>query len=302
MAKTKRSSTRWRSPAKRASARSKRSAKKPRAVAKKKTGARAIWKGVVSCASFTLPVKLYSAVQDKSIHFRLLDAKTKQPVKQHMVDADSGKVVEDDRVQRALQVSSKRMVVVEDQEVEKTEPRDSRDIDVGRFVAPEKISHEWFERPYWLGPDGDAKKYFALVEALRDENKEGFARWVMRKKDYAGALRVQGDHLMLVTMRRTNEVIAASELNPPGGREPDKREVEMAHKLVESMEGALDMKQFRDTYRDRVLELVKAKAAGKVLRFPRAKAKPTADKSLEAVLRKSLESAGKGRGKRRASA
>src|SRR5215213_1206076 len=181
------------------------------------------------------------------------------------------------------------MVIVEREELEKTEPKESRDIDITRFLAPEKITHHWFERPYCLGPDGDSKKYFALVEALRKHNKEGFARWVMRKKEYAGALRVEGDHLMLITLRHNAEVIPASQLQPPGGREPDKRELEMAHKLVESMEGELDMSQFKDEYRERVLELVEAKAKGKVIRFPRERTKPTKDDSLEAVLRKSLE-------------
>lgn len=252
-----------------------------------------MWKGKIKVGSFTLPVKLYSAVVDKSIHFRLLDAKTRLPVKQHMVQPDSGKVVDGDHVQKALQVSKRKMVVIEPEELEKVEPKESRDIDVDRFLATDKITHQWFERPYWLGPDGDeaTKKYFALVEAMRGEEKEGFARWVMRKKEYAGALRVEGDHLMLITLRHAAEVIPVSALEAPGGRAPDKREVEMAHKLVASMEGPLDMTQFKDTYRERVLELVEAKAKGRVIRFPKHRAKPTEDKSLEAMLRKSLEGA-----------
>lgn len=278
---------RWRSPAKRTTSARKRSARKRGA-----SGARAIWKGIVSFGSFTLPVKLYSAAQDKSIHFRLLDAKTKQPVKQHMVDADSGAVVENEHTHKALPVSRRKMVVLEEAELEKVAPKDSRDVDVSRFVPSDAISHEWFERPYWLGPDGDdAKKYFALVQAMQNEARDGFARWTMRKREYAGALRVERGYLMLLTLRTTNQVIAASQLTPPGGREPDKREVEMAHKLVESMEGDLDMTQFRDTYRDRVLELVEAKAKGKVIRFPRERRVAAKDTNLESLLKKSLATA-----------
>jgi DNA end-binding protein Ku len=255
-----------------------------------------MWKGTIAFGSFTLPVKLYSAAQDKSIHFRLLDARTKQPVRQHMIEADSGKVIESEDVQKALQVSKTKMVVVEPQEIERIEPKDSRDIDIDRFVGTNTITHQWFERPYWLGPDGEdaTKKYFALVEAMKQQDREGFARWVMRKKEYAGALRVEGDYLALITLRHTKEVIPASQLTAPGGREPEKREVAMAHKLVESMEGPLDMSEFKDTYRERVLELVEAKAKGKVIRFPKHRTKPTEDKSLESVLRRSLEQAGAG--------
>lgn len=292
---TRRNSPRWRSPAKRKAAAAKRGRKS--SAKKGRTGARAIWKGEITFGSFTLPVKLYSAVQDKSIHFRLLDARTKQPVTQRMVTPDAGKVVETPEVHKALQVSKTKMVIVEEEELEKVQPKESRDIDVDRFVGIDKITHQWFERPYWLGPDGEdaGKKYFALVEALRGQEKEGFARWVMRKKEYSGALRVEGEHLMLITLRPSAEVISASQLKAPGGREPDKREVMMAHKLVESMEGPLDMSEFKDTYRERVLGLVEAKAKGKVIRFPKSRVKPTEDKSLESVLRRSLESAGAGR-------
>ncbi|HMC56995.1 MAG TPA: Ku protein [Gemmatimonadaceae bacterium] len=261
-----------------------------------------MWKGVIAFGSLSLPVKLYSAVQDKSIRFRLLDARTKLPVTQRMIEPDSGKVVDSDDVQKALQVSKTKMVVVEPEEIAKIEPKESRDIDVDRFVGTDVITHQWFERPYWLGPDGEdaTKKYFALVDAMRAQEKEGFARWVMRKKEYIGALRVEGDYLTLITLRPSAEVIPASQLEAPGGRAPDKREVEMAHKLVESMEGKLDMSEFKDTYRARVLELVEAKARGKVVRFPKQRRRPTEDKSLEAMLRKSLATPSRARGRQSA--
>lgn len=254
-----------------------------------------MWKGTITFGSFALPVKLYSAVQDKKVHFRLLDASTELPVRQHMVDADSGDVVDSAHVRKALQVSARRMVVLEEGELEEAEPADAREIDVGRFVPAGSIAHQWFERPYWLGPDGDASKYFALVRALREEEREGFARWVMRKRSYAGALRVSGDWLMLNTLRFNEQVVEASRLKGPGGREPLAREVEMAHKLIESMEGELDMTQFRDTYREAVHELAQAKAKGKVVKFPRAKSKPASEGSLEALLERSLGGAKRGR-------
>jgi DNA end-binding protein Ku len=117
---------------------------------------------------------------------------------------------------------------------------------------------------------------------------DGFARWVMRKKAYAGVLRVSGDYLMLITLRSSDEVVDASKLSGPAGRAPTEREIAMARTLIESMEGKLDMAEFKDTYRERVLDLVRAKAEGRVIKFPRAKAKPSADTSLESLLRRSI--------------
>jgi DNA end-binding protein Ku len=270
----------------------KRSAKKAKTA---KTGARAIWSGEISFGSVNLPVKLYSAVKDKSIHFRLLDETKREPVKQHMVDAESGDEVPYKEARRAVQVGKNRLVILDEEELEELEPESSREIEVTRFVKPEVITHEWYDRPYYLGPNGDSDRYFALVEALRSEGKEGVARWVMRNKEYVGALRVEGDHLMMVTLRHAGEVIPASALPSPGGREVSKRELEMARQLVETMIEEFDPTAFRDEYRERVLELVDAKAKGKVLRMPKVKEKK-ADTSLAAALERSI-AAGKKRRK-----
>ena len=256
--------------------------------------ARAIWKGTISFGSVALPVKLYSAAQDQSMHFRLLDTRTKKPVEQHMIDPESGEVVESGEIRRAIQVSRNKLVIVEKEELEEIAPEASREIEITRFVPPEKITHQWYERPYWLGPDGDAKKYFAVVEALERQGKEGVARWVMRKKEYVGALRVEQDYLMLITLRHAAEVVPVSRLEAPGGREAGAKEMAMARQLIETMYGEFDIAAFRDEYRDRVMALIEAKAKGKVVRFPKAPRRAK-DQSLEDVLSRSLKGAEKRR-------
>jgi DNA end-binding protein Ku len=250
--------------------------------------ARAIWKGVIRFGDVDVPVKLYSAVQDRGVHFRLLHAKDLQPVRQQMVNPGTGKVVEYDDVHRAFQTEEGDLIMLDEEELATLEPPASRDIEITRFVDPAVVTHQWYDRPYYLGPDDDDDAYFALAAALAKQKKEGIARWVMRKKEYVGALRAEGGHLMLMTLRHAGEVVPASELKAPGGRELDKREVKMATQLVAALEDELDMTAFRDDYRDRVLELVEAKAEGKVIRFPKA-AKKTTEKSLAAMLEQSVK-------------
>jgi DNA end-binding protein Ku len=256
--------------------------------------ARAMWKGVIRFEDVEVPVKLYSAVQDRAVHFRLLHEKDLEPVKQQMVHPDTGKVVEAAEVRRAYQTEDGDLVMLDDEELAELEPEGSRDIEVTRFVDDEAITHQWYDRPYFLGPDDDSESYFALVEALRGKGREGVARWVMRKKEYVGALRAQGDYLMLMTLRRAGEVVPASVLKAPGGRALDKREVNMATQLVSALEDELNLAEFRDEYRDRVLELVEAKAEGKVVKFPDAPKKEEGD-SLEKMLAESLKAAKKRR-------
>jgi len=253
-------------------------------------GARAIWKGRIQFGAVDVPVKLYSAVEDRAVHFRLLDARRQRPVRQRMVDPESGRVVDPEEIRKAFPAGEGDLVILEEEDLAAADPEPSREIEVTRFIPRGEITQEWYDRPYFLGPDDDEPEYFAFCAALRRQEREGVARWTMRGKDYAGALRLEGDYLMLITLRRAGEVVTAAELRPPGGRDLDERELGMAKQLVAAMEDELDFGEFRDEYRSRVLELVEAKAAGKVIEFP-ATPRKEREKSLAAVLKKSLEAA-----------
>ena len=252
--------------------------------------ARAIWKGVLRLGSISVPVKFYAAVQDRTIHLRLLERKRHEPVAQKMVDPSSGQVVPNREIGRAYPTGDRQLVLLEPEELEKLEPAPSREVRLMRFVAPERITHQWYDRPYWLGPDNSREQYCALAEALRLADKVGVARWVMRKQEYVGALRLEQGYLMMITLRHRGEVIPATSLAAPPGRALEPRELAMARQLIGAMEVEdLDLTAFHDQYRERVLELVQAKAAGKVIHFPRAPRRAR-ERSLVALLEKSLSS------------
>ncbi|MGH7481353.1 MAG: Ku protein [Longimicrobiales bacterium] len=255
--------------------------------------ARAIWKGVLRLGDVDVPVKLYSAVEDRSVHFRLLHADDSVPLKQRMVEPD-GDDVPSDAIRRGFEVRSGEYVVLDDDELDRLEPESSRDIELTRFVPAGAIGNAWYDRPYWLGPDGDAGAYFALVAALREDEREGVARWTMRKREYQGSLRPEGEHLMLVTLRHADEVVPASSLPAPGGRALSRKEVAMAERLVEALADDWDPSAFRDEYRDRVLELIEAKSEGKTIPLRRPERKQPTDE-LERALADSLKAVGKRR-------
>jgi DNA end-binding protein Ku len=250
--------------------------------------ARAIWKGELKLNSTKVPVKLYSAVKDQTVRFHILDEKSKTRVKQHMVEPDSGKEVPAEEIQKGFEVEPGTFVILEPEELEKLEPEPSREIEITKFVATKEIPPEYYDRPYYLGPDGDQTAYFALAEALRKKEREGVARWVMRKQPYFGALRAEADHLVLVTLRHTEEVLSAKDLPRPAGRAPEKKELSMAKQLVELLKGEFNPKEFKDEYRERVMEFVEKKARGHKpkLHLVKTKRKTT---SLNTVLAKSIE-------------
>jgi DNA end-binding protein Ku len=282
----------WRAPESRVTSRRKRATKK-RSSKKKAGGARAMWKGRLAFGSVDVPVKLYSGVQDKSIHFRLLDAKHKEPIKQQMIDPETGDVVPHEEIHSAYQTKAGELVMLDDEELEATEPEPSRDIEITRFVNAEDVASSWYDRPYWLGPDGETDKtYFALAKALANQKRQGIARWVMRNKHYVGALKAEGDYLVLITLRHAGEVVPASSLPAPGGRAIEKKELAMAKQLVDTLREDLNIGKYKDEYRERVLELVEAKAKGKVIKFAKAP-KREETTSLASVLQRSLATAKK---------
>ena len=171
--------------------------------------ARVIWKARIRYKMVSVPVKLYSAIEDRKVHFRLLHAKDLVPVTQKMVDPRTREPVPAEMVRRGVESGPGEFVLLEEEQLRALEPQESREIRVSRFIDPDRMSHRWYDRPYYLGPDGDAPAYSILAGALEREEKVGLARWTMRKKSYIGALRVRDGYLMLVTLRYAGEVIAA---------------------------------------------------------------------------------------------
>lgn len=225
--------------------------------------ARAIWKGMIRFDDVRVPVKLYSAVEDRTVHFRLLHRKDRAPVKQAMVNPETDQVVPYDQIRRAFITREGDAVVLDDEDLKALEPEASRDIEILQFVPPEVIEHRWYQRPYYLGPDDGAdESYATLARALEDSGREGLARWVMRKKEYVGALRLEAGYPMLMSLRHAEEVISVEDLEAPDGPSLATRELDMARQLMDMLAGDFEPAAYRDQYRDRVQELIETKARG----------------------------------------
>ncbi|HET9528520.1 MAG TPA: Ku protein [Pyrinomonadaceae bacterium] len=249
--------------------------------------ARAIWKGQLKIGTTKVPVKLYSAVQDRTVRFNILDDRNKMRVKQHMIDPDSGEEVPTEEIQKGYEIEPGRFVILTESDLEALQPPPSRDIEIEEFVDQDEISQQWFERPYYLGPDDGDKDYFALAEALTKQEKEGIAHWVMRNKYYAGVLRSIDDYLYLFTLKDAKEVISANDLAKPTGAAPTQKELAMATQLVEMLRGDFNPADYKDEYRERVEKFIAQKAKGRAPRLQAVKTKRKTE-SLGAALEKSL--------------
>ena len=251
---------------------------------------RAMWKGAIEFAEHKVAVKMYAAVEDRSIRFHLLHKKDLAPVEQHIVRKDTGEEVARADIRKAFALSKHTAVMLEPEDLEKLVPAESRGIQLTRFVAPEVLGDQWYERPYYLGPDGNEASYFALGQALAQTNLIGIARWIMRKKRYVGALTSIDGYLALSTMRRADQVLTFSGIEPSTGMLPRPNELKLAEQLVASIEADFDPGLWKNDYRQRLLKLIEAKARGEKLKPVHIK-KKSPQENLAASLKASIAAA-----------
>lgn len=254
--------------------------------------ARAIWKGVIRFGKIEVPVKLYSAIEDRSVHFRLLHRQDGVPVRQALVNPETDEVVPYEQTGRAYLTEAGDRVLLQSDELEALEPAPSRDIEILEFLPSQAIDHRWYDRPYYLGPDGESGGFFALADALEAMQVEGLARWVMRNKAYVGALQLYCGYPMLMTLHHAEEVIPAEALESPHGPALDPRELDLARQLIAMLEAEFQPQDYEDKFRHRVLEMIEAKARGKKLR-PRAVKRRAQDEDVRHALEASLQRARK---------
>ena len=254
--------------------------------------ARAMWKADLAVGKQSLSIKLYSAAVDRRVHFRLVHAADSVPLRRQLVHPETGDVVAADEARRGVRLDRGYYVVLDREELASLEPEPSRTIEVTALVPRDALDERWFERPYYLAPDGAADGYFALAAALEEAGQLGIAAWTMRGHAYRGALMAVEGALALVTLRSRAEVLARSTLAAPAGEALPARELDLAAQLLQAMTAEFDWSAYRDQHRARVEELVRQKQAGK-LRKPRPfKPHVVRDAGLVEALRASLKKAG----------
>jgi DNA end-binding protein Ku len=256
--------------------------------------ARAIWSGAISFGLVTVPVKLFSATESKTVHFNQFEEGTGERIRYKRVAEGSGEEVDYADIVKGYEIEKGRFVIVTPEELESVEPTKSRTIDIEDFVSLDEIDPVYFDKTYYLAPAPDVgaeKPYALLHEALRSSNKVAVARFVMRTKQYLAAIRPVGDLLALDTMFFPDEVRGEDTVeNAPGDVELSDRELAMAEQLIDSLTSPWEPDRYTDTYRERVLDLIERKAKGEDIVVEEQEATPeVAD--LMAALQASVEEA-----------
>jgi DNA end-binding protein Ku len=228
--------------------------------------ARSIWTGAISFGLVTVPVKLYSATNRKTVRFHQLHGTTGVRIQQKRVDPQTGEEVPYEEIVKGYEIAPDQYVVVTPDELEALDPKKTKTIEIEDFVDLDQIDPIFYDHPYYLAPGpGGAKPYRLLLEAMRETNRVAIAKVVIRSKEQLVALRPMGDVLAMATMLFADEVVDADGIDEvPSGDDvkTSSRELDIAKQLVESLAGDFDPGKYHDTYREEVMGLIERKAAG----------------------------------------
>jgi DNA end-binding protein Ku len=261
---------------------------------------RALWTGSISFGLVNVPVRLYSAVSEHKLQFHFVHRKDDSPIGYQKICKLEEKPVPEKEIVKAFEHSKGKYVYMEDEDFEAVRVEGYKTIDITDFVPYEQIDPIYFAHTYYVGPqDGSEKVYSLLLRAMEDSELAGIAKYVMRDRQYLGALRVREGTIVLEQLHFADEVRPVKELRPRKQR-VDKRELDMARQLIDGFAGDWKPEKYRDTYRDALSEVIKAKRKGKEVHAAPEPEEERPTDLLEA-LRASVDASKRGRRPARAS-
>jgi DNA end-binding protein Ku len=265
--------------------------------------ARAIWKGSISFGLVNIPIALYPATRREELKFRLLRQSDLSPVNYKRVAEKDGKEVSWDQIVKGYEYEKGKYVVLKDEDFERVDLEATQTVDIQDFVDQEEIDPIFFYKPYYLEPQkGGDKAYALLRDALKDSNKVGIAKVVIKTRQYLAGVKPEDGVLLLELMHFADELADPGKLHVPKKTEVGKREMNMAKSLIDSMSSKWNPEKYRDDYREALMEVIeeKVETGGKEIEEkPKKARKPTKVIDLVSVLQKSLEQTG---GKKKATA
>jgi DNA end-binding protein Ku len=264
--------------------------------------ARAIWSGSIVFGLVNAPVRLYSAIDEHDPELHLVHVKDGSRIGYQKICKKEDKPVPDDEIAKGHE-SKGKIVLLEDEDFAAARGEGTRAIEIKQFVPYEQIDPIYFERTYYLGPEEGADKvYSLLVQAMEEAELAGIVTFFFRDREQLACLRVRDGVLLLAKMYYADEIRPDDDARPGRRTKADKKELDMALRLIESFQSDLDLSEYEDTYHDRLLDVIARKRKGETIEAPEEEVEREAPPDLLAALRESVEQAKQRSGAKRSSA
>lgn len=255
---------------------------------------RAIWSGVLSFGLINIPVSMYSATAGVKITFNYLHKTDFSPIKYVKVCRKDGKELSQQDLVKGYEYEDGDYVILTDDDFKKVNLKKTETIDVLAFVKETEIDTIYFEKPYFLEPDkGAAKAYTLLRESLKKSKKVGVAKFVIHQREHLGIIKPHEDLVVLEQMRFEEEVQAPDKLKLPKHETVRAKELSVATSFIDHLTEHFQAKDYHDTYKKELQNLIKQKKRGGHVKLVGAIAapKPTKTEDIMSLLKESLEKA-----------
>jgi len=253
--------------------------------------ARPLWKGTLGFGLVSIPVELHTAVRDVGPHFHFLRRTDRSPIGYQKIAKADGQVVSKEELVKGYEYARGRYVILTEEDFDRAAVKRNSRIDLLDFVDGGEVDDRYFNKPYYVLPGtGGDHAYALLREALREANRVGIGKFVMRARPYLVALEVIADALVLSTLRFREELVSSREYQFPQ-IDLRKPELQMARQLVDALVSTWDPEKYTNEYRANIMAIVRARQARQKPALDRQE--PEADSNvidLMERLRKSLES------------
>lgn len=250
-----------------------------------------MWKGSISFGLVNIPIKLHAATEDKDVKFRSLHNECHTPVKYEKVCPTCEKEIGTEDIVKGYEITKGKFVVVEEDELKGLKDAvEEKAVEIIDFIKLEEIDPIYFNRSYYMSPDGGNKAYGLLRKALTDSEKVGLAKIMIRSKEQLAVIRVYLDTLLMETIHFPDEVRKAADVpNVPVEDNVTKKEIDTAIMLIDQLTTTFDPEKYKDEYRTNVLELIEAKRTGKELVTVKEKEPAAQMTDLMAALQASID-------------
>ena len=252
-----------------------------------------VWKGYLSFGLVSFPIRLFAAARPEPVHFHLLHKKDLSRVKEIMYCAAEDKPLDRSEIVKGYEYEKDRFVVIEPEDLEKIAPPTATMMEILQFVRIDEIDPIFFETSYYVSPEeAVSKPYSLLFEAMKETKYDALAKVAMHGREHIVILR-PGDHgIVLHTMYFVDELHKSNEVSTPKPAKFDKKEVDLAKKLIETLAGPFKPEQFHDEYKKNVEQLIEKKQKGqKITPIKQPKQAPVID-LMQALQRSLAKTAG----------
>jgi DNA end-binding protein Ku len=257
--------------------------------------ARPLWTGVISFGLVSVPVKAYSATRDVSIRFHQIDKESGARIKNQRISSATGEPVPDEQIVLGYEVAPGRHATFERAEIDALKPDSTKAVQILDFVQLDAVDPVYFDKTYWLGPDGDAagEPYDLLLTAMEQRSRVAVGHVVMRNKGRLAAIRPMDGLLAMSTMRYADEVVERADVPelPSERRESEQRAVDLALQVVDAMTADWEPSKYPNTYIEELTAAIEARSEGLVLEPTVEGDAPAPVIDLMAALRESIEAA-----------